>query len=250
MVTGLVNWWRRWPFWIARAAVLWCIAYGALCSYWIFGGRAGFPFVNPDGEVFGTPAAARPVAVVMLCGCLAGAAAASGSATRRRLVLPGLIAGIIVALAGCFGLAISGVGAVATGTIEQPLAFLTELIAFLGAGLLVGTAQSWLRLGRGVCPRCGSRHSGYLGGPLVHPAPSASAAELRRTAYLMLLGVLPWATVKLIWGLGGDAPGMTAEEWRGCYSCRRGSAGSACRCTGLPAAAWLPDAGRRRTRAN
>jgi hypothetical protein len=57
-VTGLVSWWRRWPFWITRAAVLWCISYGALCSYWLFGGRTGFPFVNPDGEVFGTPAAA------------------------------------------------------------------------------------------------------------------------------------------------------------------------------------------------
>jgi hypothetical protein len=111
VVTGLVSWWRRWPFWITRAAVLWCISYGALCSYWLFGGRTGFPFVNPDGEVFGTPAAARPVALVMLCGCLAGAAASSSSAKRSRRVLPGLIAGIIVALAGSFGLAISATSA-------------------------------------------------------------------------------------------------------------------------------------------
>jgi hypothetical protein len=47
--------------------------------------------------------------------------ALSGLAIVATLVLPGLIAGIIVALAGSFGLAISGVGAVATGTIEQPL---------------------------------------------------------------------------------------------------------------------------------
>jgi hypothetical protein len=120
---------------------------------------------------------------------------------------PGLTAGIIIALAGSFGLAISGVGAVATGTIEQPLAFLTELIALLGAGLLVGTAQSWLRLRRGVCSRCGSSHRGYPTGPLIHPAPSAASAGLRRTAYLMLLGLLPWATVKLIWGLAAMPSG-------------------------------------------
>jgi uncharacterized membrane protein YeaQ/YmgE (transglycosylase-associated protein family) len=91
---------------------------------------------------------------------------------------------------------------------------LTELIALLGAGLLVGTAQSWLRLRRGVCRRCGSRHRSYPGGPPVHTVPSAAPAGLRHTAYLMLLGLLPWATVKLVWGLGGDALGMTAKEWR------------------------------------
>lgn len=240
-MTETTQWWRRWPYWVPRAATGWCLAYGALCTYWIFGDFRGFPFVHPDGEVFGGPAVGRTIAVVLLAGCLAGAAAAaaSGGAPRSRVVTAGLVAGTAGAAIGSFGLAISAVGAVVVGAVEQPLAVASQLVAAVGAGLLFATTQVRLRRRRGACPRCGTHHPGthHPGthrpgthqpgthqpgthrpgastAPLRRPAPCAAPPRLRRTAYLAMLGLLPWAIVKLYWGFGGDALGMTDEEWR------------------------------------
>lgn len=233
-MTQTAEWWRRWPSWVPRAATGWCLAYAALCAYWIFGDFHGFPFVHPDGGVFGGPVAGTRIAAVLLAGCLAGAAAAAASLVRprSRLVTAGLVVGTGTAVVGSFGLAISAVGAVVVGAVEQPLAVASQFVAAVGAGLLFATTQVWLRRRRGACPRCGTHHPGthYLGtyhlgtyhpgaltastAPLRRPAPSAAPRRLRRTAYLAMLGLLPWAIVKLYWGFGGDALGMTDEEWR------------------------------------
>ncbi|TCC63301.1 hypothetical protein E0H73_12660 [Kribbella pittospori] len=42
---------------------------------------------------------------------------------------------------------------------------------------------------------------------------SRTSRATRRTAYLLLVLLLPWATVKSIWMLGGSALGVTATEW-------------------------------------
>ena len=50
--------------------------------------------------------------------------------------------------------------------------------------------------------------------PLVRRKPPAASRRSRLAGYALLLGVVPWATVKVVWGLGGSALGVTAAEWR------------------------------------
>ncbi|MGY6651436.1 hypothetical protein ACXIZN_04650 [Amycolatopsis sp. TRM77291] len=72
----------------------------------------------------------------------------------------------------------------------------------------------WARRWRGRCPRCGQKHPGVGDGPLAHPRAGIASKRTRRTVYVLMCGLLPWAGVKTIWTLGGDALGVTAEGWR------------------------------------
>jgi hypothetical protein len=49
---------------------------------------------------------------------------------------------------------------------------------------------------------------------LVRSSSGGATTRTRRTAYGLLLGLLPWASVKLLWGFGGSALGVTGGEWR------------------------------------
>ncbi|MFI9848542.1 hypothetical protein ACIHFD_66875 [Nonomuraea sp. NPDC051941] len=41
----------------------------------------------------------------------------------------------------------------------------------------------------------------------------AASMRVRRAVYLLLCGLLPWAGVKTVWTLGGDALGVSGEAW-------------------------------------
>ena len=204
---------RQWPYWTPRAAQLWSVGYGALALHWLLGGRASFPIANVDGDPPGGTATAVVVASVLLIGCTAGLLSAQSSSRRATI---GLTVATATASLGTFGLAISSVGIISTGTIERPLALLAQVAALVGALLYFGTTQVQLRRRRSRCLRCGGLHPKPVDpdAPLVRPASGGASTRARRTAYPMLLGLLPWATVKVVWGFGGDALGMTAEEWR------------------------------------
>ncbi len=59
---------------------------------------------------------------------------------------------------------------------------------------------------------------------MTHPAPSRAPRRLRTAAWLLLGGLLPWAAVKTVWTLGGDALGVTAADWREANSGAPGAA--------------------------
>ncbi|MGW1342748.1 hypothetical protein ACWCOV_16990 [Kribbella sp. NPDC002412] len=208
---------RRWPEWIGRAAQLWAVLYGALAVYWTAGGRTGFPVANVQGEPPGGATVGTAIALLLVTGCVA--AVMSARSTSRVAVL-GLAFATATAGVGTFGLALSGVGMVASGTVERPLALVTQLAALVGAVLLFATAQAQSRRRRDRCPRCGGHHPLPLrpGAPLSRPLRRRSSTRSRRTSYLLLLGLLPWATVKTVWILGGSALGVTNSEWRSTMS--------------------------------
>ena len=212
-MNSLVSTARRWPYWVPRAAQLWSVLYGALALHWLLGGRASFPIANIRGDPPGGAVAAVLVSLVLLAGSVAGilsARSSSGPATA------GLAIATTTAAIGTFGLALSGVGIVASGRVERPLALVAQLAALAGALLLFATVRIQSRRRRSRCPRCGGRHPIALrpDAPLARPGSGPASTRTRRTAYLVLLGLLPWATVKVVWGFGGDALGVTSSEWR------------------------------------
>jgi hypothetical protein len=204
---------RRWVYWAPGAAQVWSIAYGALAAYWLLGGRVGFPVANTAGDPPGGEATAIAVSALLLSGCVAGIVSARSSS---RAGVAGLTVATSTAAVGTFGLGLSGVGIIAAGMVERPPALGAQLFALVGALLLFGTTQVQFRRRRFACPRCGDRHQvpPEPDGPLLQPAPSPASIRARRTAYLVLLGLLPWASIKVMWGLGGSALGVTAKEWR------------------------------------
>ncbi|MFG1622525.1 hypothetical protein [Kribbella sp. NPDC049227] len=203
---------RRWPEWVGTAARAWAVVYGAMACYWIAGGRQGFPIANVEGDPAGGPVAAKAIGVVLAIGCVTALVLAR---SVSRIAVGGLVFATATAAVGTFGLVLSAVGIVASGTIERPLALIAQSVALVGAILLSTTAQVQSRRRRSRCPRCGRHHPlpPRPESPLIRPRPRPSAPRTRRTAYLLLLLLLPWATVKSVWMFGGSALGVTATEW-------------------------------------
>jgi hypothetical protein len=204
---------RRWPEWIGRGVRVWAVVYGVPAAYWVFGGRAGFPVADVNGH----PPGGRPVATLIALLLLSGAVvaiAAVGSTSRVARV--GLRFATATALLGTFGVALSAVGIIASGTVERPLALVTQLVALVGAFALFAAALAQTRRSRSRCPRCGGPHPvpPKPDRPLVRRTPRPASGRTRLVGYALLLGVVPWATVKVVWGLGGSALGVTATEWR------------------------------------
>ncbi|GAA1589629.1 hypothetical protein GCM10009789_49080 [Kribbella sancticallisti] len=184
-----------------------------MALHWLLGGRASFPIANVEDEPPGGAVTAIVVSAVLLAGAVAGLLSARSSSRRAPI---GLVVATSTAALGTFGLAMSGVGIIATGSVERPFALLAQLFALVGALLLFGTTQVQLRRRRSRCPRCGGCHPVALrpDAPLVRGTARQASTRTRRTAYLVLLGLLPWASVKVVWGFGGSALGVTPDEWR------------------------------------
>ncbi len=130
-----------------------------------------------------------------------------------RFTLPVLGAAAALTAVQTFGLVIGAVGAVAAGELHDPAGLLTQLYVALGTAVYAASATARSRRRRGRCPRCGTEHPPRPGVPLHRPAPTAAPRRTRTIAYVALLGIVPWAGFKLWLGWGGDAFGMTAEEW-------------------------------------
>ncbi len=149
---------------------------------------------------------------------LGGAAA---QATSRPLGRPGrvvvsvaLAASLLVFGAGALGVTEILVTLVTLSGIESATGVVQILLNTSGAGLLLMTVVAHRRRRRGGCPRCGHPHTRAGDGPLVHPGASMASARTQVTAYVLMCGLVPWAGLKTIWTLGGDALGVTAEGWR------------------------------------
>ncbi|MEV4621086.1 hypothetical protein AB0J74_20550 [Asanoa sp. NPDC049573] len=161
----------------------------------------------------------HPVVQLLLAGvALLGGAASV--ATRRRFGRPGRLV-----VLGSLALAISVFTAnmatlpghlvmLAALSIDSVTGLAHVLLSAVGTVLLASVAIAYGRRLRGRCPRCGGSHAGGYRGRLTHPAASVAAGRTRIRVYLLMSGLLPWAAVKTIWTLGGDALGVTAEGWR------------------------------------
>ncbi|WP_433169329.1 hypothetical protein [Kribbella sp. CA-247076] len=203
---------RRWPEWIAPAVRVWSVLYGVLAAYWLTGGRAGFPIADLEGRPPGGAPVATAIAVLLLSGAVVAAVTVNSTSRPARA---GLRFATATALLGTFGVALSAVGIVASGTVERPLALAGQLLALVGAGALFAAALAQARRSRSRCPRCGGPHplSPHPDRPLVRRTSRPASRRCRLTASLVLLALVPWATVKVVWGLGGSALGVTAAEW-------------------------------------
>ncbi|MFG1813667.1 hypothetical protein ACGFIF_07890 [Kribbella sp. NPDC049174] len=201
---------------MGRAVRVWSLLYGVLAAYWLAGGRAGFPVADVNGHPPGGAPVAITIALVLLLGAVAAAASVGPTSSWAQV---GLRFATATALLGTFGLALTAVGIVASGTVERPLALVSQLLALVGAGALFAAALAQARRSRSRCPRCGGPHPlpPKPEQPLVRRTPRAASRRSRRTVYLVLLGVVPWATVKFVWGLGGSALGVSAAEWHATF---------------------------------
>ncbi|MEU0566635.1 hypothetical protein ABZ297_14750 [Nonomuraea sp. NPDC005983] len=201
---------RRWPSWAPYAAAAWGVAYAAVQLAWVASGIA-----LPLGAHHAFP----PAVQLVLAGLALLAAGACLAAVRARGRFARTAAGatllvvIPVFVLGTFGAPIEFVSLIGgAGPSGAGLAHL--LLDIPGAGLLLVTGLSLRRRARGRCPRCGQAHAWGSDGPLEHPASSGASAKVQVAVYAGMCGILPWAITKTIWTLGGDAFGLTAEQWR------------------------------------
>ncbi|MEU3778338.1 hypothetical protein AB0F11_35070 [Streptomyces sp. NPDC032472] len=154
----------------------------------------------------------------------AGRGAVTAGRARRVVVTVGLGVGLGVAAAGTLGLPAFAVSLLSLSAPDSATGLAHTLLSAAGTALLVPVLVAHRRRLRGACPRCGHRHGGRADGPLSRPAPSRAPRRTRIAAWLLLCGLLPWAAVKTVWTLGGDALGVTAEGWREANSGAPGAA--------------------------
>ncbi|MBV2155623.1 hypothetical protein [Kitasatospora sp. SUK 42] len=160
-------------------------------------------------------------AVQLLLAALAVLAGGACLASTRTLARPGravvatvLVVTIPVFVVGTNGLPIYFVTLVTLSGFESTTGLTQVLLNTVGAALLLLVGLSYRRRLRGDCPRCGRPHAGTSDGPLAHPAVSPAPKRTRTAVYLLMCGLLPWAGVKTIWTLGGDALGVSADAWQ------------------------------------
>ncbi|MFI6445788.1 hypothetical protein [Kitasatospora sp. NPDC050543] len=204
-------WLRRWPGWAPHAAAGWGVLFAGIEVSWSASG-ATVPW-SPD-------AAYAPAVQVFLAAVAVLAAAACLATTRtlarrgRVMVAAALILAVPVFTMGMASLPAYFVSLMALSGVESATGLAHDLLSAVGAALLILVALSYRRRRRGRCPRCGQDHAGGFDGPLAHPVPSVASKRTRVTVYLLMCGLLPWAGVKTVWTLGGDALGVTAQGWR------------------------------------
>ncbi|MEV7215109.1 hypothetical protein AB0O31_18700 [Kitasatospora cineracea] len=189
---------------MAGASGWWAGLYAAVQLGWAATGTT-VPWTAHDAY----PAAVFPPLAALAV--LAAAAARAGSGSRWGRAV--LWTAIPVYAAGSGGLPVYFVQLATLSGLESATGLTQVVLDAAGAALLALTALAHRRHRTGRCPRCGHRHTGPVGGPLHHPAPAPPTRRTRAAAYLLLLGLLPWAGVKTVWTLGGDALGVTAAAW-------------------------------------
>ncbi|MBN6051931.1 hypothetical protein JYK22_08280, partial [Nonomuraea sp. RK-328] len=209
------------PAWVARAAVAWGVLYAAV--------QATFAVTLTTVPL--TPHVAYPPAVLLLLAALAAVAGGACAAAVARPLRHGgrtaaaVILGVALAVlaTGTPALPVHIVPLLAGAGVESFPGLARALLDTAGAGLMAYGLTVSLRLLRGRCPRCGLPHPGG-DGSRERPAPSVASRRTRTAAYLLMCGVLPWAGVKTIWTLGGDALGLTAAQW---HAANAGAPGAA-----------------------
>jgi D-alanyl-D-alanine dipeptidase len=199
-------WTRRWPEWAPAAAGVWGVLYAAVEVTWAVA----------EVDVPWSPDASYPPATQLLLAALAVAAGLVSLATRRprRGLLAPLVLAIAVFTAGMASLPAYVVTLASFSGVDSATGLAQVLASTVGVVVLVLVAVAYRRRSRGTCPRCGRAHPGPHDGPLVHPPATVASGRTRGAVYLLMCGLLPWAAVKTVWTLGGDALGVSAEGWR------------------------------------
>ncbi|MGW0736199.1 hypothetical protein [Streptomyces sp. NPDC002851] len=189
----------------------WCAVYAAVQAARV-GKGTSLPFPLPAPYAALAQLTLATLAVVAAAACLV---------SRRPLGRPGRravsCALILTTPAFALGMTVLPIYAVplASGSgLESVTGLAHALLSTALTCCLVLVGLSYRRRLAGACPRCGHRHTGGHDAPLVHPGASTASRRTRKRAYLLVCGVLPWAGVKTVWTLGGDALGITAEKWR------------------------------------
>ncbi|AQW46764.1 hypothetical protein ACIQPP_08900 [Streptomyces violaceusniger] len=204
-------WPRRWPRWAPHVTAVWGVLYAAVQVVWAAAGTT----VPWSPHVAYAPGVQLALA--------AGALLASGAclATPRPLARRGrvAVAAVLAVAVPVFAMGMASLPAyvvtlASLSGVESATGFAHVLLNTVGLGLLLLVGVSHRRRLRGRCPRCGAGHTGDGSGPLVHPPASVASRRTRIQVYLLMCGLLPWAVVKTIWTLGGDALSVTAEKWR------------------------------------
>ncbi|WP_187438415.1 hypothetical protein [Streptomyces sp. sk2.1] len=214
---------RRWPEWVPAAAVASSVVYAAVETTWAVTGST-VPFARHTP--YSPTAQLVLAALALVAGAVCRVAGKPPGRWGRRVVTAGLALTVPVfamgmaALPAYFVTLASGSGPESvTGLVHVLLS--TALVSCL---VLVGLSHRRRLTGR--CPRCGSKsgngsgdgsghgHDDGRDAPVRHPDASPAPPRTRKAAYLLLCGLLPWAAVKTVWTLGGDAFGVTAEKWK------------------------------------
>ncbi|MFG2335168.1 hypothetical protein [Streptomyces yangpuensis] len=161
------------------------------------------------------PAVQLALAVLAVAAGLACRATGRPLARRGRTAVRGvLVLAIPVLATGAVGLP-AHVVTLAAGSGPESVTGLAHVLLSAGlTGVLVPVALAYRRQSAGRCPRCGREHTGGHDAPLVRPGATTASPRTRRVAHLLMCGMLPWAGVKTVWTLGGDALGITAEKWK------------------------------------
>ncbi|MEW2352272.1 hypothetical protein [Spirillospora sp. NPDC029432] len=196
-----------WPVWAPYAAAASAAVNAAAQAAWALTGTAVPATPHHDHP----PAAQFLLALLSL---LAAAACLAGTERPTRVRAALVIAPIPIFVPGMIGFPLHFVTLLSGGGVESATGLAHVLLSTATAAFLALCAVAYHRRSRGRCPRCGRAHGHPGGGPLAHPAPSTASRRTRTAVYALMCGVLPWAGVKTVWTLGGDALGVTAEEWR------------------------------------
>nr|WP_203686042.1 hypothetical protein [Streptomyces sp. SID14515] len=152
------------------------------------------------------------IAVLAAVACLATTRTLAGRG--RAMVAAALILAVPAAVTGMASLPAYFVMLASFSGVDSATGLAHDLLSAVGAALLILVGLSYRRRLRGRCPRCGQEHAGGFDGPLARPGPSVASKRTRVAVHLLMCGLLPWAGVKTVWTLGGDAIGVTAQGWR------------------------------------
>ncbi|MFD1934443.1 hypothetical protein ACFSKW_23530 [Nonomuraea mangrovi] len=152
-------------------------------------------------------------AVHLLMAALAVLAALTGRTRRGGVVVTATLwAALAVFAAGTAGAPMHFVTLMSMTAVDSLADLAQVVLNAVGAVLLLRVAVPYGRRLRGRCPRCGGRHEGE--GEPTHRVPTRASGRTRVAVYALMCGLLPWAAVKTIWLLGGDALGVTGKEWQ------------------------------------
>ncbi|MEV7547911.1 hypothetical protein [Streptomyces sp. NPDC089915] len=197
--------------WSPKAAALWGVSYAAVEVTWAAAGTT-VPWTEHASYA---PAVLLLLAALAL---LAGGACLAGARTLpahgRVVVSTVLITALPVFVVGMNGLPIHFVTIATLSGVESATGLAQVLLNTAGAALLLLAGLSYRRRLHGDCPRCGRPHAGPADGPLDHPTASRAPRRTRVAVYLLMCGLLPWAGAKTVWTLGGDALGVSGDDWR------------------------------------
>ncbi|MGV9310029.1 hypothetical protein ACWDLG_42260 [Nonomuraea sp. NPDC003727] len=193
--------------------MVWACVYAAVQVGWVVTGTS----VGWVGPLSSSPAlqlAAAGLAVAAAwAGRVARVAGIAGVAGRGGVVVAATLwVAVAVFAAGTAGAPMIFVTLMSFAGVDSVPGLVQVALHAVGVVLLLGAAVPATRRLRGRCPRCGGRHAGE--GRPTRPEPTRASTRTRVAVYALTCGLLPWAGVKTIWLLGGDALGVSGAAWQ------------------------------------